>query len=124
MRSLKKLIKACIWVVAAAITLPLALWVRLWSLRGGDTAFQCASQFMSLFPGVSGVWLRQAFYFMVLDAPWPGPRISFDTLLTRRDTSFGQGVYVGVACTLSRRHIGDHTLVGTGVHIASSRARI
>ena len=122
MRTLKKLIKAGLWLVAAIITLPLALWVRLWSLRGGDMVFQFASQFMSLFPGVSGVWLRQAFYFMVVDAPWPGPRISFGTLLAQRKTSFGRGVYVGAACNLGSCHIGDHTLIGSGVHVASARA--
>ena len=46
MRTIMKLIKAGLWLLAAIITLPLALWVRLWSLRGGDTVFQFASQFM------------------------------------------------------------------------------
>jgi hypothetical protein len=122
MRALKRFIKTCLWLIALVVCLPLIIWVRLWSLRGGDSAFQFASQFMSLYPGVSGVLLRQAFYFMVLDAPWPGPRISFGTLLAQRDTSFGRGVFIGATCNLGRCHIGDRTLIGSGVHVASARA--
>ena len=122
MPTVKKCVKGCLWLVAAAITSPVVIWVKVLSLSGGDSAFQGASQFLSLLPGVSGVWLRQAFYYMVIDAPWPGPRISFATTLAQRDTKFGRDVYVGSACNLGRCRVGDRTLIGTGVYVASARA--
>lgn len=122
MRFVRRCFKLGLWICATAVTLPLALLVRLLNLTGSDVMFQTASQLMSLFPGLPGDWMRQAFYWMVLDVPWPGPRICFGTTIAQRDTSFGAGVFVGSFCNLGRCHVGDRTLMGSGVYVASPRA--
>ncbi len=119
---IRKLIRGCAWLVGAAVALPLAILVWILSPFTKDSTFASVSQFLSLFPGTPGNYLRQAFYWMVCESPWPGPLVTFGTTIAQRDTSFGARAYVGAGCNLGRCHIGDNTMLGSGVHVASRLA--
>ncbi|HRX78378.1 MAG TPA: hypothetical protein P5307_04910 [Pirellulaceae bacterium] len=122
MKTLRKFIKGVCWLIGAALVLPIAAIVLLLAPLTRDASFLSASQFLSLFPGAFGNCLRQAFYWMMCRAPWPGPIILFGTTIAQRDSSFGERVYVGSGCNLGRCHIGGATMLGSGVHVASRRA--
>ena len=66
-----------------------------------DTAIQGFSQFLSLCPGLIGVFLRRAFYRLTLEHCSPTCSIGFGTLLVTPRIRIGDGVYVGVAATLA-----------------------
>src|SRR5690554_2158755 len=98
------------------------LFVLYWLLsRGGrsDGAFQSFSQFLSLFPGKTGVYLRAAFYRLACPGTSDDISIGFLTVFSHRDTTIHRGVYIGPQCNIGKCTIGENTLLGSGVHILS-----
>uniref|UniRef100_UPI0030C84C11 acyltransferase n=1 Tax=Ningiella ruwaisensis TaxID=2364274 RepID=UPI0030C84C11 len=79
------------------------------------------SQFLSLFPGKVGAYLRAAFYRLALRHCDAHALISFGTILSQTDTSIGSGVYIGPQCNIGKCEIGNDTLLGSGVHIMSGK---
>ncbi len=89
--------------------------------RKNDDLFAAFSQFFSLLPGTTGVYLRIGFYRFVMNHCHENVHISFGTLLSQVDTDIGTGVYIGPQCNIGKCTIGEETLIGSGVHIMSGK---
>jgi acetyltransferase-like isoleucine patch superfamily enzyme len=90
-------------------------------LAGKNRAFPAWSQLFSLLPGTTGVFLRRAFYRMVLPACGQDVCISFGTVFSHPTAELGHRVYVGVGCMLGDISLGDDALVGSHVSIINGR---
>lgn len=109
-------------LVAVALTAPLWIPVRFFArLDPKDNLLLACSQFLSLFPGLVGIFLRRGFYFMSLESFSPDCTIEFGTWLSHRHLRIGRSVYVGGRCILGMCEIGDYALIGSNVDILTGR---
>lgn len=114
--SLKRAIKLAFILLAMPLFL-LFMTIRL--LTGSDHCFASFSQLLSLFPGKAGIYLRAAFYHLACPETSDEISVGFMTILSQRDITIAKGVYIGPQCNIGMCHIGENTLVGSGVHILS-----
>jgi acetyltransferase-like isoleucine patch superfamily enzyme len=117
---MKNVLKALANFVAQLIILPLFGAYCLGSLfLGAKKAFPGWSQAFSLLPGLTGVYLRRAFY------RWAFPRcgrdtvIGFGTVFSHPTAQLGNQVYIGVHCCLGDVTLEDDVLVASHVCIAN-----
>ena len=114
--ALKKIVK---WLFKL-LALPFLLLMELSTvLRGKDQAFQAMSQWLSLFPGIFGVYLRAAFYHLACRGTSDQISVGFLSVLSHRDTVIEAGVYIGPQCNIGKCVIGADTMLGSGVHVLS-----
>jgi acetyltransferase-like isoleucine patch superfamily enzyme len=88
-------------------------------LFGRDKAFPGWSQAFSLIPGLTGIYLRRAFYRLVLRHCDSGACISFGTVFSHATAAVGRHAYVGVYCCLGDVTIEDDVLIGSHVSVAN-----
>jgi acetyltransferase-like isoleucine patch superfamily enzyme len=104
--------------VALVLVLPAFLAYRLGAaVAGPDWAFPGWSQLFSLLPGLSGVYLRRAFYRLVLPRCAADCWIGFGTVLSHPTARVGRRVYVGVGCCLGDVTLEDDVLLGSHVSV-------
>jgi acetyltransferase-like isoleucine patch superfamily enzyme len=118
MAALKRIADMLALLVAAPTAAVYALVASLVPARR-ETAFQASSQFLSLWPGPPGDFVRRAFYRLTLREAAPDCMIQFGTVLASPDIHIGRGVYIGVGCNVAQCRIGDDVLVGSHVVILS-----
>jgi len=115
---MKTVFKTIADIVASATVLPLSIAYSLAALAmGPHRAFPGWSQGMSLLPGLTGVYLRRAFYRWVLPRCGAGSVVSFGTVFSHPTAEIGENTYVGVFCSLGDVTIGDDALIGSHVSI-------
>ncbi len=105
--------------VALVLTSPLWLAVLAFGFHRNQLWFLSCAQFLSLIPGLIGVYLRRGYYRMTLAQCADDAHIEFGTWFAHRQASVGKGVYIGGRCTLGMVEIGDHSLLGSNVDILS-----
>jgi len=115
---MKRALKFLANLVALLLVLPAFLLYGLAALLvGKDRAFPGWSQAFSLLPGVSGVYLRRAFYCLSLRRCsfdcWPG----FGVLFSHPGTEIGRRVYIGPYCCLGDITLEDDALLGSHVSV-------
>lgn len=116
----KTIIKRVIKIFFLFLAYPLYFWLSLISLSGNrDSSFQSVSQFASLLPGKTGIYVRAAFYRLACPDTSDDISVGFLTLLSHRDTTIKKGVYIGPQCNIGKCIIKENTLIGSGVHILS-----
>jgi len=93
-------------------------WLLSWGGRS-DSTFQSFSQFLSLFPGKTGSYIRAAFYRLACADTSDDISVGFLTVFSHRDTTIHQGVYIGPQCNIGKCTIGEQTMLGSGVHVLS-----
>jgi virginiamycin A acetyltransferase len=86
-------------------------------LAGPDRAFPGWSQAFSLIPGVSGVYLRRAFYRMTLRRCANDACIGFGSVFSHASAEVGRRVYVGHFCTLGDVTLEDDVLISSNVSV-------
>lgn len=86
-----------------------------------DLPFQCCSQFLSLFPGVPGNYLRQQFYKLSLSECSDDCCIEFATRLNQRKIEIGRRVYIGTNCCVGLCKIENDVMLGSNVDIISGK---
>ncbi len=86
-----------------------------------DSSFWTFSQFLSLFPGLIGNYLRKSFYYLSMTRCDSDCAILFGTIFSQKDTEIGKGVYIGPHCNIGKSKINDHCTLGSGVHIMSGK---
>ena len=119
---LRTSVRAAVVGLFSLFTAPLWLPCRLQAaLTGGESLFAACSEFLSLFPGRLGVYLRRGFYRRTLDEYALDASIGFGTVLAHPQVRIGRGVYVGPRCTLGRAVLADHVTVGANVDVLSGR---
>jgi len=88
---------------------------------GPGRAFPGWSQLYSLVPGIGGIYLRRAFYRMVLPACGRDVCISFGTVFSHPTATLGERVYIGIGCMVGDVTLEDDALVGSHVSIINGR---
>jgi acetyltransferase-like isoleucine patch superfamily enzyme len=86
-------------------------------LFGSPRVFPGWSQAFALIPGLSGVYLRRAFYRLVLSGCEPGCCLSFGTVISHPTAKIGRNVYVGVYGCLGDVTLEEDVLLGSHVSI-------
>jgi acetyltransferase-like isoleucine patch superfamily enzyme len=86
-----------------------------------DSSFWGISQFLSLLPGVFGLYLRKSFYRMTMKKCDKYCAILFGSIFSQIDTEIGKGVYIGPNCNIGRCKIDDFCTIGSNVHIMSGK---
>ena len=103
---------------AQLVSLPaLAMYVALRHLFGAQRVFPGWSQAFSLIPGLSGAYLRRAFYRRVLRRCDAGCWISFGTIFSHPTAEVGPNVYVGPYCCLGDVTLEEDVLLGSQVSV-------
>jgi acetyltransferase-like isoleucine patch superfamily enzyme len=121
---MKSVLKAAANGLALLLVLPcfLAYWLgRL--VLGPQKAFAGWSQFFSLFPGLTGVYLRRAFYRLVFPRCGADACLSFGTVFSHPTAEVGRGVYVGIGCCLGDVTLEDDVLLGSHVSVMNGGAQ-
>jgi acetyltransferase-like isoleucine patch superfamily enzyme len=121
---MKAVVKALASSVALILVLPAAgLYHISASCLGPGKAFPGWSQAFSLIPGLSGAYLRRAFYRLVLPRCGRDAFISFGTVFSHRTAEVGDHVYVGAYCCLGDVTLADDVLLGSHVSVANGGAQ-
>jgi len=117
---MRKMLKSAAYFLALAIVLPAyALYALGTALLGAQRVFPGWSQAFSLLPGITGQWLRRAFYYLALARCGDGCAISFGALLTHPGSEIGQHAYVGPYSILGEVILEDDVLVASHVSITN-----
>ena len=107
-----------------ALVLPAFVVYRLGrAALGPEKAFAGWSQFFSLVPGLTGVYLRRAFYRLVFPRCAADCWIGFGTVFSHPTAAVGARVYVGVACCLGDVTLEDDVLLGSHVAVMNGGAQ-
>lgn len=105
-------------LAASLVAMPLWLAYMMLTLAfGAERAFPGFSQLVALLPGTAGVYLRRAFYGMVLPRCGEDAFIGFMTVLSHPTASVGDRVYVGPFGMLGDVTLEDDALIGSHVSI-------
>jgi acetyltransferase-like isoleucine patch superfamily enzyme len=116
----RELIKTAARALATVVVTPclLSYWVRS-KLLGADRALEGTAQMLALMPGLTGQYLRAAFYSRALHHCDKTAVIGFGTLCSRAGSTVEENVYVGPHCDLGLVHIERDVMIAAGVHIPS-----
>lgn len=121
---LKQSAKQTARLLAIAIVLPVyVLYLLISQLSSKDQAFAGFSQFFSLFPGLSGSFLRVAFYHLAMKSCEGDLSIGFGSLFSQWQTELSDGVYIGPQCNIGKSRIEANCLLGSGVHVMSGKGQ-
>jgi virginiamycin A acetyltransferase len=88
-----------------------------------DAVFQAYSQALSVVPGLSGEFLRRAFYSLALPGCGADFTVGFGTVLSKQGVTVGDRVYIGMRCTIGHARLADHVTIGSNVDILSGKAQ-
>jgi acetyltransferase-like isoleucine patch superfamily enzyme len=110
--------------VALVLVLPafLLYWLGARAL-GPDRAFPGWSQAFALLPGLTGVYLRRAFYRLALRRCAPDCCLGFGTVFSHPTAEVGSNVYAGLYCVLGDVTLEDDVLLGSQVSVINGGAQ-
>jgi acetyltransferase-like isoleucine patch superfamily enzyme len=115
---MKAILKTLANLIALVLVLPAFVLYQLGKLAlGPDRAFPGWSQGFSLLPGLSGAYLRRAFFRLVLRRCGADSFISFGTVFSHPTAEVGRKVYVGVYCCLGDVTLEDDVLLGSHISV-------
>ena len=89
------------------------------ALLGRGRALESRSQLLSLWPGLTGQYLRRAFLQRVLARCHPSATVEFGTFFSQPGAILDENVYVGPRCILGLVHLERDVLLAAGVQIPS-----
>jgi acetyltransferase-like isoleucine patch superfamily enzyme len=115
---MRKIVKSLLDGLATLMVLPPFVLYALGCLViGREAAFPGWSQAFAVVPGISGVFLRRAFYRLVLRHCGPDVSIGFGTVFSGPSAELGRCVYAGAYCCLGAVTLEDDVLVSSHVSI-------
>lgn len=100
---------------------PLAFILWLFPKRNKRSVFAALSQFLSLFPGKLGSYIRNSFYHLTMTKKTLNGTCHFGTIFSDPDVTIEDNVYIGPQCNIGQCSIGKDTLIASGVHILSGK---
>ena len=119
---MKTLLKKIACHISTLLIAPLCfIYAIMTKMESRDSAFWSFSQFLSLFPGKIGTYLRNAFYAKAMTSCHQECAILFGTIFSQQDTEIGKGVYIGPNCNIGKSRIENHCTLGSNVHILSGK---
>lgn len=86
---------------------------------GRGRALESRSQLLSLWPGLTGQYLRRAFLQQVLARCHPTATVEFGTFFSQPGAILDENVYVGPRCILGLVHLERDVLLAAGVQVPS-----
>lgn len=111
-------------VVALILVLPVVGLYRLSAaIATPESVFPGYSQCFSLIPGLTGVYLRRAFYGYVFPRCGRDVCISFGSVFSHPTAELGNRVYIGIGCMIGDATLEDDVLVGSHVSIINGRGQ-
>ncbi len=115
---MKRLVKQFVELLATLLVLPAvcACWIGI-RLAGPDRGFAGWSQMFSLIPGLTGVFLRRAFYRLMLPRCGIDCCLTFGTTISHPAAKIGDRVYVGAGCSLGEVELEDDVLLASHVSV-------
>src|SRR6266404_4283865 len=117
-------LKACANALAFFLVLPAyGLYLLGRVVLGPEKAFPGWSQYLSMLPGLTGIYVRRAFYKLVLPRCGDDACISFGTVFSHGTASVGDKVYVGIFCCLGDVTLEDDVLLGSHVSVINGGAQ-
>jgi acetyltransferase-like isoleucine patch superfamily enzyme len=121
---MKEALKHAAEVGTAFAVFPAFLAYRLARrLVGAERAFPGWSQAFALVPGVTGVYLRRAFYRRALPRCGDGCWIGFAVVFSHPGVEIGRNVYIGPFCCLGEVTLEDDVLIGSHVSVTNGSAQ-
>ncbi len=93
----------------------------LWPAHRADHVLQTYSQVLSALPGLTGQFVRRAFYGAVLTECDPESCIQWATVFSTADVRIARGVYIGARCMIGRAILEAHVTLGSNIDILSGR---
>lgn len=121
---IKQRAKRTVRFIALIVALPIYFVYSIVCLVSSkDQAFAGFAQFLSLFPGISGSYLRVGFYRLAMQKCQEELFIGFGTLFSQQQTELFHGVYIGSQSNIGKCRIEKNALLGSGVHIMSGKGQ-
>lgn len=115
---MKAALKSIVEALALALVLPGVMLYRIeGAILGPERGFPGWSQALALIPGLPGVFLRRAFYRLVLPRCDADACLGFGTIVSHPTAEIGRSVYVGAYCCLGAVTLEDDVLIGSHVSI-------
>ncbi len=116
----KAAVKAVARLLAGLAVWPLVglYWLHA-AVFGGDRSLESFSQLLSLWPGISGQYVRRAFLRQVLAGCGPGVVVEFGTLFSKTGAVLEENVYIGPRCVVGLVHLERDVLLAAHVQIPS-----
>ena len=109
------LVKSVARGVAHVLAAPLVLWYWLWvPLWAAIVPCRGRPNSSSLFPGITGQYLRRAFLTWTIEACHPTATVCFGTTFSKAQARLGANVYVGPSCHLGMVDLEDGCAPGRG----------
>lgn len=119
---MKSILKSIISRLALVVVSPaLLLYWAACVAFGADRAFSGWSQAMALLPGLSGSYLRRAFYGRTVKALGRGGTISFGTVFSGSRVEIGNNVYFGVYCVVGEVTVESDVMIASGASVTNGR---
>jgi acetyltransferase-like isoleucine patch superfamily enzyme len=118
--ALKRAVKGAARLAALVVVSPLlvSFWLNA-ALLGRGRALESRSQLLSLWPGLTGQYLRRAFLQRVLARCHHSATVEFGTFFSQPGAVLDENVYVGPRCSLGLVHLERDVLLAANVHIPS-----
>jgi acetyltransferase-like isoleucine patch superfamily enzyme len=121
---MKSRLKAIVNLAALLGVAPAFLLYRLGALAlGPERAFPGWSQAFSLIPGLTGEYLRRAFYSLALPRCGPDSCLGFGTVISHPSARIGRDVYAGTFCCLGDVTLEDGVLLSSHVSVMNGGAQ-
>jgi acetyltransferase-like isoleucine patch superfamily enzyme len=121
---MKRLVKTAADGVALLLVLPALLLYGLGALAlGRGRAFPGWSQGLGLLPGLTGAYLRRAFYRVALRRCGRDAWIGFGVIFSHPGAEVGRTVYVGPYGCLGEVTLEDDVLLGSHVSVTNGAAQ-
>jgi len=118
----KNISKSILNIFCLIVVSPLFFIYSIFGISSSrDRVFWTISQFLSLFPGLAGNYLRKGFYCLSMTRCNSECAILFGTIFSQVDTEIGKGVYIGPNCNIGKSRIEDYCTIGSNVHILSGK---
>ena len=121
---MKKIVKNILNVLCLVFVFPCAFtsWVeKVLSGSGGETIFTFWTHFFAIAPGLPGVFLRRAFYRLVLDKCSLKCYIGFGSVFTHRQAIVEDNVSIGLYAVIGSVSIGKNSQIASRVSIVSGK---
>ena len=115
-------IKTGLNLICKMIVLPFVIVCKLeekFTSGPSEVVFGTCAHILAMLPGLPGAFLRRGFYSMTLEKCSPHCHIGFGTLISHRNTTLEDHVYIGSYALIGSAHIGEHALIGSRASILS-----